>query len=115
MGHLGHRAGFHRHTGKIRTDLQSVAGDLSLHPADFPVVVGRRDPQYLEPLFGAGLRADSAERQHDHLFGVFDAVLRSARHGARLGGTGRRPGAVALSATAPEKDWHARTAAPEPA
>ena len=107
--------GFCRYAGKIRADHRSVARDLSLYIADLPVFTGRGDPQYLEPFLGAGVRADPAQRQHDHLCAVPDAVLRSARHGPGLGGTGGWPGAVALSAAAPEKDRHARAAAPEPA
>lgn len=45
LGHLGDGAGrLYRYAGKIRADLQPAAGDLSLHPADFPVLAGGRDP-----------------------------------------------------------------------
>ncbi|MNP03392.1 hypothetical protein D3C76_952760 [compost metagenome] len=115
MGHLGDRAGFHRYAREVRADHEPVAGDLSLHIADFPVVAGGCDPQHLEPFFGPGIRADAAQRQHDYFCVVPDTVLRSARNGARLGGAGGWTGTVALSTAAPEKDRHAGVAAPEPA
>ena len=60
VGDLGDCAGIRRYAGEVRADHESAESDLSLHPADFPVFIGRRDPQYLEPFFGAGLCADPA-------------------------------------------------------
>jgi hypothetical protein len=70
---------------KFELTSDPAAGDLSLHIADLPVFAGGRDPQYLEPFFGTGLRADAAQCQHDHLCAVPDAVLRSASDGAWAG------------------------------
>lgn len=91
LGYLGHRSGLRRYPGKVRPDHRPAAGDLSLYIADLAVVPGRRDPQHLEPLLGAGLRADPAERRNDRLRAVPHALFRSAGHGAGLGGAGRRP------------------------
>ncbi len=46
------------------------------------------DPQYLEPLLGACVRTDLAQRQHDRVFAVPSRVLRSTDARA-LGGIGR--------------------------
>ncbi len=104
LGHLGHGTGFRHYPGKkfeLTTDLLRVT--FSLYIADLPVFIGWSDPQYLEPFLGPGLRADPAQCQHDHLCGVPDAVFRSAGNGAGLGRSGGWPGAIAVSAAAPEE------------
>ena len=69
------------------------------------------DPQYLEPLLGAGLCADVPQRQYDWFCAVCRAVFPSAGAGAGLGGDGRRRAAAGLPAAASEEDWHAGPAA----
>lgn len=114
VGGVGHGPGFCRQHRKIRADHRPVAGDVSLYIPDLAVFPGRSDPQYLEPLFGAGLHAYLAERGDDRLRRVADAVLQPANHGVGLGRAGGWPGAVAVPAASAEEDRHARVAAPEP-
>ena len=98
---------------QVRTDGDVAAHYLPLHHLHIAGGTGGRHPEYLEPVFSAGLCPGAAQCGDDRCRPVACALFRPAGIGAGLGRDDRRRAPVGLDAAASGQNPH--VAPPDPA